>query len=268
MSFGIAPASQLSHAELAALFTASFEGYVVPMQIDEAAYRQMAELYDFDLESSRIALRDGEPVGLVNLGVRGKTGWIGGMGVVPDVRREGVGQLLMRSVHGVARRLGIKAIRLEVIDSNTPAFELYSKLGYKTVRDLEIWSLDVKPPRSPVREVPAAEAHEQVRELRRVREPWQRADVTLERLLVGENESRGLVADGGAAVVRLTPAAAVVEQIVAGDATTAEHLLAAALRLGRPVRLSNLPARSIVGDAFKELGGKVELRQHEMRLEL
>ena len=64
----------------------------------------MAWLFDFDLDASRVALRDGRQIGLVNLGVRGPDGWIGGMGVVPDERRRGVGEQLMRAVHDVGAR--------------------------------------------------------------------------------------------------------------------------------------------------------------------
>src|SRR6187397_2770350 len=110
----LVPASQFSLAELAALFTSSFHGYRVAMQIDEPTYARMARLYDFDLEASRVAMRAGRPIGLVNLGVRGRAGWIGGMGVVPDARGQGVAALLMRGVHDAARALGVTDLRLEV----------------------------------------------------------------------------------------------------------------------------------------------------------
>ena len=83
MSIAVVPSSGYTHAELAELFTASFEGYAMPMEIDEPTFRRMAELFDFDLDASRVALRGGRPIGLVNLGVREPTGWIGGMGSSP-----------------------------------------------------------------------------------------------------------------------------------------------------------------------------------------
>ena len=267
MTVELVPASGFSTAALAALFTASFEGYVVPMTVDEAIFRRMLELFDFDLGCSRVALRDGRPVGLVNLGVRGRGGWVGGMGVVPDERRRGTGELLMRSAHDAARERGLDHVVLEVIDTNRAAIALYEKLGYERLRDLEIWSLDADPPRSTAREAPPAEAHARVRELRDAPEPWQRSDVVLERLLVTE-QLRGLVADGGAAVVRPTPHAVVVEQVAARDAEAARELLAAALAIAGPVRLTNVPAGAPVAQAFSSLGGKLDLRQHELRLEL
>ena len=81
-------------------------------------------------------------VGLVNLGVRGERGWIGGLGVVPSARRRGVGRDLMEAVHDQARARGIRRISLEVIEANEPAFRLYEELGYEMTRWLEIGSLD------------------------------------------------------------------------------------------------------------------------------
>ena len=135
------------------------------------------------------------------------------------------------------------------------------------MRDLELWRLDSGPSASAAREVPAADAHVRVRELRRAPEPWQRADVVVERVLATEPR-RGLETAGGAAVLRVTDRAVVVEQIAARDAAAARELLAGALRLGSPVRLTNLPAGDPVGEAFRELGASLDLRQHELRLDL
>jgi ribosomal protein S18 acetylase RimI-like enzyme len=119
--------------ERAELFTAAYEGYVVPMLIDEASLAWMQEKFDFDLDASRIAYRDGDPVGLANLAVRGQEAWIGGVGVVASARRAGVGEALMRAVHEEARSRGVERVWLEVIVENRSAFALYEKLGYEVV---------------------------------------------------------------------------------------------------------------------------------------
>jgi GNAT superfamily N-acetyltransferase len=99
----IRSAQTLSVADRAKLFTAAYEGYVVPMHIDEAALAWMQEKFDFDLDASRIAFLEGEPVGLANLAVRGPDAWVGGIGVVPAARRTGAGEALMRALHEEAR---------------------------------------------------------------------------------------------------------------------------------------------------------------------
>jgi hypothetical protein len=49
----------------------------------------MLDTYDIDLDASLVASRDGEPVGLANLALRGDEAWVGGVGVVPAARGEG-----------------------------------------------------------------------------------------------------------------------------------------------------------------------------------
>jgi hypothetical protein len=77
-------AGPLSDGELAALLTASYEGYVVPLALDAAAVRFLTDTFALDRGASRIAVRNRTPVGLANLGVRGTQAWIGGIGVVPS----------------------------------------------------------------------------------------------------------------------------------------------------------------------------------------
>ena len=81
----------------------------------------MTNAFDFDLEASRVARADGEPVGVCTLGVRGDEAWIGGLGVVAAARREGIGETLMRATLDEARRRGIREVRLEVIRENERA---------------------------------------------------------------------------------------------------------------------------------------------------
>jgi GNAT superfamily N-acetyltransferase len=253
-------ARSLSAGELAALFNAAYEGYLVPFHVDEAAVAFMAETYDLDPDASRVAFRDGEPVGLANLGIRGEDGWIGGVGVVPSARRSGVGEALMDAVHERARERGLKRVWLEVIVENTGALALYEKLGYRTVRDVEVWSLPLSVSEtSEARDVPADEAHARIRELRTEHEPWQRADGTLAHL----SDLRGLATDAGTAVYR-QPGEHVQLLQIAGEA---EPLLRA-LRVRGTVSVLNLPGNDPAADVLRALGAAVAVRQHEMVLDL
>ena len=100
-------ASELSVAELAALFTAGYEGYLVPMHVDEAMLQSFVDMWDLDLSRSRVE----EGRGIALLGVRGERGWVGGLGVVPSARRTGLGRALMEAVLVDAP----PTVRLEVI---------------------------------------------------------------------------------------------------------------------------------------------------------
>ena len=260
MTLELRSARSLAPGERAELFNAAYEGYLVPFHLDEAALASMDRAFDLDLDASRIAFRDGAAVGLGNLGIRGEDGWIGGVGVVPAARRSGVGVALMGALHEQSRQRGVRRIWLEVILENTGAFALYEKLGYRTVRDVEVWSV---PPsfseRSDAEDASAEDAHARIKELGGGREPWQRADETLANYV----DARGLLSGAGAAVYRQSSTNVQLLQL-AGEAAP----LLRALRVLGPVSVLNLPEEDPARSVLRELGGTVVVRQHEMLLEL
>lgn len=255
MTLDLRSARSLSLGERAELFTAAYEGYLMPMRIGESGLAWMQEKFDFDPEASRIAFRDDEPVGLVNLGVRDRDAWIGGVGVVPSARRSGVGEALMRAAHEEARSRGVERVWLEVIVENTGAIALYEKLGYKWVQDVEVWTLPGAHGDHEGREVPPAEAKAQLPERH---EPWQRADGTLAHY----DDLQGLVTDSGAMLFCVRSSAQL--QRYAGDPGP----LLSALRTYEDVYILNLPVDDPAAQVLRELGGSVTVRQHEMLLEL
>jgi ribosomal protein S18 acetylase RimI-like enzyme len=260
LSLDVRSARSLHRGERAEIFNAAYEGYLLPFRVDAATLSAMEEAFDFDVDAARIAFRDGQPVGFGNLGVRGNEAWIGGVGVVPKARRSGVGEVLMRALHQQARERGVERIWLEVIVENTGALTLYEKLGYRVVRDVEVWSLPARDDaESAAGEVPVAEAHGRIRELRSEREPWQRADETV----ANYGDCRGLVTEDGAAVYRQSGESLQLLQL----AGPAEPLLRALRTLG-PVSMLNLPEDDPAAPVLRELGGLVRVRQHEMLLEL
>jgi GNAT superfamily N-acetyltransferase len=255
LSVELRSARAFSLGQRAELFTAAYQGYLMPFHIDERALGWMQEKFDFDLDASRIAYRDGKPVGLVNLAVRDRDAWIGGVGVVSSARRGGVGEALMRAAHEEARARGIERVWLEVIVENTGAYALYEKLGYELVQDVEVWTLPSSEGSHEGREVPPAEAKARLPERH---EPWQRADGTLAHY----DDVRGLVTDSGAMLFCVRSSAQL--QQYAGDP---EPLLRA-LRTFGDVSILNLPADDPAAEILRELGGSVTVRQHEMLLEL
>jgi ribosomal protein S18 acetylase RimI-like enzyme len=248
-------ARSLSSSERTALFNAAYEGYLMPFHIDEQQLAFMDDAFDHDLDASRVAFRDGEPIGLGNLGLRGEDAWIGGVGVVTRARRSGVGEALMRALHEEGRERGVRRVWLEVIVENTGAFALYEKLGYELVRDVEVWTLPGAEGDYAGREVSAAEAMAQLPERH---EPWQRADGTLAHY----NDVRGLVTDSGAMLFCVRATAQL--QRYAGEPKP----LLQALRAFGDAYVLNLPTDDPAAGVLRELGGSVVVRQHEMLLEL
>jgi len=248
-------AATLTLAERVALFNAGYEDYLVPMHVDEAGLTSMVETLDIDLDASRVAYRDGMPVGFANLAVRGDEGWVGGVGVVTSARRSGVGETLMNAIHEQARELGIARVWLEVIVENTGAFALYEKLGYRTVQDVELWKLPHADGPTDGREVPVAEAKALVPPKH---EPWQRADETLAK----NDGARGWVTDTGAMV--FSSATNVQLHQYAGE----PEPLIRTLRTFGDTFVLNLPADDPASAVLRDLGGTVTVRQHEMALVL
>ena len=255
MSIDIRSARSLSPGERAALFNAAYEGYFLPFHIDEQQLAYMDDAFDLDLDASRIAFRDGEPVGLGNLGLRGEDAWIGGVGVVTSARRSGIGEALMRALHDEGRERGVRRVWLEVIVENTGAFALYEKLGYELVQDVEVWTLPAAEGDHAAREVSATEAKAQLPERH---EPWQRADGTLAHY----NDVRGLVTDRGAMLFCVRSTAQLQQY------TGEPGPLVRALRTFGDAYALNLPAEDPATVVLRELGGSVVVRQHEMLLEL
>jgi ribosomal protein S18 acetylase RimI-like enzyme len=255
----LGPASSLSLAAFTTLFNASYEGYVIPFHLDEAALRWMVDSFDIDRDASCVAFRDDEPVGFANLARRGDQAWIGGVGVVAPARRQGLGEQLMLAVHEEARKRGVAKVWLEVIEQNEAAFLLYEKLGYEVAREVEVWTLSGEVPVGSARPIAAPDAHSRTRALRQGREPWQRADETLAHF----DDMRGLETEAGAALFRVTGVVQLL-QIAGGDS---EELLRA-LRGEGTVSVLNLPVDDPAANSLRALGATPVVRQREMVLDL
>jgi GNAT superfamily N-acetyltransferase len=259
--------NEFSLAELASVFTASYQGYFIPFAVDETQLRYMVEVFDLDLTRSLVAVERQGPVGLANLGRRGERTWLGGIGVVPDHRGSGVGESLTRRLLDHARKAGAREMVLEVIVENAPAIALYEKLGFAKMRELEVLSLAAAATEySDARETELEEGLRVVAATRSRPEPWQRGDETVANLARRGSTPQALTVDGAAAVfsqdgdrVSLLNAA--------GDAASLGALIAA-LRSRGIVSALNFPAGESVATALREAGAEVRLRQYEMVLPL
>jgi hypothetical protein len=154
----------------------------------------------------------------------------------------------------VARR--VRRVLLEVIVENTGAFALYEQLGYRVVRDLEVWILREEV--EPATDVELVSLDVASTRIPAEREPWQRADASI------PADAQALAHEDGAAIFRATPA--IVQLLQIGGDRSGD--LVAGLRRYGPVSALNLPAGGAAAQAFAELGGTMAVRQHEMLLEL
>ena len=263
-SVALEPASRFTHAELAAIFTAGYEGYYAPFSVDEEAFRFMSTIWDDDLDASRVALVDGDPAGICKLAIRGDLGWIAGIGIATARRGQGLGEALMRGVIDVAREHGLREVWLEVLVQNEPAIRLYEKLGFEHVRELEVWTLDVVGAGdASARPIAPADAQARIARERTQREPWQRADETVAHL----DGVQGLESDGGAVLFRTKGGRTSLFQAVATDEAAAVGLLGT-MADAMPLQWLNGPVGDPFTAAIETLGGSHVHRQHEMVLAL
>ena len=141
-SFSFKPAISFSLSELAGLFTRSFEGYFVPINLDEITLHTMLRRGGVDLSESRVFLNEGQPIGLAMIARRGWTSRLAAMGIVTESRHSGVGTWAMQNLMQEARARGDREMVLEVIEQNTAGIKLYQKVGFKTVRRLVGFKLE------------------------------------------------------------------------------------------------------------------------------
>jgi ribosomal protein S18 acetylase RimI-like enzyme len=265
----VVTAAELGRGQLLEVFNAGFSDYLVPLQLDEGALRTHLRENDIALDRSPVAVDEG-PVAFALVGVRGPEAWIGGMATAPAHRRRGLARRMLDAAIDSAADAGCETVWLEVVDRNTAAVPLYRARGFAQVRDLAVWSLPAAEG-ADAREVDEREAHAWIAAHREEREPWQRADGTLDRLREAGAGLRGLVLErsgeiAGAVVCRDGTAVSVLQLAAADDEGTDSLLRAAAG--GRALHVTNAPADGRASRALERRGASVIARQHEMRLAL
>jgi ribosomal protein S18 acetylase RimI-like enzyme len=266
----VATAAGLQPGELLAVFNAGFSDYLVPLQLDEDTLRTHLRENDIDLGRSPVAVAEGGPVAFALVAIRGRDAWIGGMATAPAHRRAGLARQMLDAAIDSARAAGCTTVWLEVVDRNAAAVALYRSRGFAEVRDLAVWSLPAADrDAAAARAADEREAHAWIAAHREEREPWQRADGTLDRLREAGVPLRGLVLErageiAGALVCRDGTAVGVLQTAAVDDEATGALLEAAAG--GRALHVTNAPADGRVSRALELHGATVVARQHEMRL--
>lgn len=271
--FQVVPASRLPFADLVALFGRAYEGYSVPMHVDEAMLRMMIEVNDEDLDSSVVLLDGAEPVAVALLAVRAPLGWVGGMGVPASHRRRGLGRAVMEALISNARARGLREVWLEVLEQNDSARALYDRLGFREERRVEVWSIppasEATPESWSIEDSAAPEGPSLERD------PWQRAAATRAHLAerpggVTHLRLRGDGLEGGVTWRVNGEMRSLLDARGPRDAAWWGRALPYLLRSrgGASMRLLNVEAGGVLAGAAGRAGGTREAGQAEMRLRL
>jgi ribosomal protein S18 acetylase RimI-like enzyme len=271
-------ASAFSYEALTEAYNQTRVDYIVPMPMNAAKLREYVETYDVDLEASAVVIDDGQILALGMLGVREGRAWITRLGVVRSNRRQGVGWALTTHLVEQACQKNADYIVIEVIDDNFPACSLFSKRGFKPVRELLVLrrppgSLNIKPPEAKIETLSYADAVQLLKE-RNSKPSW--ID-EYESLLNAGNLSAfyATLADGsqGWLVYQNTvfQLSRLVIQTEVGNQLNVGRTLLYHLHTEHPVqdtKVENLPTNDPHEPAFKELGYLVTFRRIEMILPL
>ncbi|HET7143863.1 MAG TPA: GNAT family N-acetyltransferase, partial [Anaerolineales bacterium] len=142
--FSFKTASEFSIQQTADLLTRGFEGYLIPINIDESALLTMLRRDGVDLNESRILLKDDEPIGVALIAPRGslQASRLAAMGIVSQARNSGAGTWAMERLIEEARARSEKEMLLEVIEQNIAGVKLYKKVGFNKVRRLVGYKLE------------------------------------------------------------------------------------------------------------------------------
>lgn len=133
----------------ASLLTEGFSDYFVPVQMSVAGLLSMVRQDSVDLQSSRVLLRDGQPLGVALIARRGWTSRLAAMSIIPPARGQGIGVEFVGHLLDNARARGDRSMTLEVIEQNAPAVRLYQKCSFQIQRRLV--SYIGQPPPQPAR---------------------------------------------------------------------------------------------------------------------
>jgi|JFJP01.1.fsa_nt_gi ribosomal protein S18 acetylase RimI-like enzyme len=135
-SFEFRPSPEFPISQLADLLTRGFEDYLVPIHITEDVFLTMLRRDSIDLTSSRVLMKDNEPIGIGLIARRGWTSRLAAMGIVTHARNSGAGTWAMGQLIKEAQARGERDMLLEVIEQNTAGVKLYEKVGFKKIRRL------------------------------------------------------------------------------------------------------------------------------------
>lgn len=289
--FDVVPrrADSVEIPELAVAFNAAFEGYLAPMSHTAVSLGAMITTNDVRLEHSfLLSAPGGKWAGVALLGVRDAAGWVAGMAVAPAWRHRGVGDRLMRLLLAEARRAGVRRIQLEVLDENVAAIRLYTRLGFRSMRPLDVYMGTLRwtpaEPDAPdrggyeVARVSLDEALAHFAAFHQVEPPWQR-DLPSLRQSANRLASMGLFDSAGLRAYTLFAASTQGPAVLdfgsraatpAERARDARRLLAAVTHEapGSTVRVINVPPGDAIGEALEALRCPAINHQREMALTL
>lgn len=127
-------------------FVSAFSDYQIKIDLPFWKFQQLLQRRSYVPELSIGAFRNESLVGFVLNGFRNcngtPTAYDTGTGVIGEYRKQGITSNMMIPIRKLLTEKEVKHYLLEVLQSNTPAIELYQKQGFEIVRNLVCFQLD------------------------------------------------------------------------------------------------------------------------------
>jgi ribosomal protein S18 acetylase RimI-like enzyme len=128
--------AQCTSEEVTAALVHCFQGYLVRMRFTPEKYEARFRAENLDPFASRLYYSEGAPAAVVMIARRGWTSRLAAMAIAPEFRGRGLGKEVMRVALEEAALRKDRTMLLEVIEHNSAAVSLYSKLGFRSIRRL------------------------------------------------------------------------------------------------------------------------------------
>ena len=251
-------------AEVHRAFNEAFSDYVVKMSLTAEQLREMLTRRGWAPHAS-VAEFHGDRITAFTLnGLDGERAYDSGTGVVPSLRRTGLGKAVMNASFDVLRKLGVKRYVLEVIESNEKAAQLYRNLGFVETRRFQCWTYS-----SSNSAVPKAGGTPALHEEFDVQPSWQNETASLLRardkyVVLGDERGFAAVFPSNGDLAQLA-----VRRNARRQGIGRKLLNDAASVAGKPLRILNIDDRDRGIAAFLEAVGAVKIvRQIEMIYDL
>lgn len=137
----IKPLTGISIVTIHNSFKKAFADYVEPFDLTFPQLKYMIERRGYNEDISFGAFDEGELIGFT---LNGKGIWDSlltaydtGTGIIKEYRKKGLATKIFNESLPVLRNNGVKQYLLEVIKSNTKAYNLYKKAGFSVVREFD-----------------------------------------------------------------------------------------------------------------------------------
>ncbi|MFX1479139.1 MAG: GNAT family N-acetyltransferase [Promethearchaeota archaeon] len=133
--------SQFSESELLNTHNLAFSDYEVPMELslEDFTYfnKRRGVRYDLSIGAVEGNKLIGFILNAIDMWKDKLTCYDCGTGVIPEFRQKGVGNQIFSKLLPLLRKEGVNQYQLEVIQTNTAAFNLYKNRNFQIIRELD-----------------------------------------------------------------------------------------------------------------------------------